>query len=188
MCPRALRACLTERGHREQLKTRSRCAAAAFLPRRVVRQATARAPCPPRSGVTSCSTRLALALAMPMQQLALGAAASLFVVLPVGYLLRRFPAPGTPLGAQLVAAAAYASALLVTALVPLDVYLLLPAPSRDGEKAASQARDALAVAWNLAYWTAVGATVVLPLVQVRSVASLAACLSTDASAGLLRQL
>jgi len=104
-----------------------------------------------------------------VQQVALCAAASLFVVLPVAYLLHRFPAPGTPLAAQFVAAAAYGAALLVTALVPLDVYT-----SNQGGKPASQARDArnalqaVAVAWNLAYWSAVGATVVLPLVQVRS--------------------
>lgn len=107
-----------------------------------------------------------------VQQVVLCAAASLFVVLPVCYLLRRFPAPATPLAAQLVAAAAYGAALLVTALVPLDVYT-----SNQGGNAASQARDArsalqaVAVAWNLAYWSAVGATIVLPLVQVRSSAS-----------------
>ena len=109
---------------------------------------------------------------MPANQLALCAGAALFVIVPVTYLLRRFPAPGTPLVAQLVAAAAYAAALLVAALAPLDVYLMTACASRShgDERAASQARcDALgplAVAWNVAYWTAVGATVVLPFVQV----------------------
>ena len=112
---------------------------------------------------------------MPASQLALCAGAALFVIVPVTYLLRRFPAPGTPLVAQLVAAAAYAAALLVAALAPLDVYLMTAcaSSSHGDERAASQAArcDALgplAVAWNVAYWTAVGATVVLPFVQVRT--------------------
>ena len=94
------------------------------------------------------------------------AAALLFVVLPCAYLLRRYPAPATPLGAQLCAFAAYGAALMCTALVPLDMLWLYQANARPVE-AVLRAKAGLAVAWNCAYFAAVAATVLLPLVQVR---------------------
>lgn len=105
------------------------------------------------------------------------------VVLPcvaaaVLYLLRRFPAPRTPLAALLAAGASFAAALSVTLLVPLDVYWLYSPGSGPGGPGAGgiathpapsalAARAQLAVAWAAAYWFAVAATVALPLMQVR---------------------
>jgi hypothetical protein len=101
------------------------------------------------------------------------------VILPsvacaVAYLLRRFPVPGTSRYALAAVGVAFAAALSVTLLVPLDMYWLY-APGGTGaggvmqhpSKEASSARHALAIAWNLSYWSTVAATVLLPLLQVR---------------------
>ena len=101
------------------------------------------------------------------------------VILPsvacaVAYLLRRFPVPGTSPYALAAVGVAFAAALSVTLLVPLDIYwLYAPGGSGPGgvvqhpSSAASSARSTLAVAWLLSYWSTVAATVLLPLLQVR---------------------
>ena len=101
-----------------------------------------------------------------MQSLALGAVASIAVFLPVAWLLRRFPARGTSLGARLIAGAAYACALLVAVLAPVDMVALYP-PSQGAGRA--EARGRLGSAWVFAYTASNFFVVVLPLVQVRCV-------------------
>ena len=107
--------------------------------------------------------RPALTRIMLAQSLALGAVASIVVLLPVAWLLRRFPARGTPLGARLVAGAAYASALLVTVLAPVDMVLLYPSEGAGR----AEARRRLGSAWVSAYTATSFFVVVLPLVQAR---------------------
>lgn len=102
---------------------------------------------------------------MQVHSLALGVVASIVVGLPVAWLLRRFPAPGTPLGARLIAGAAYACALLVAVLAPVDMVMLYP--SQGAGRA--EARGRLGSAWVVAYTASSFFVVVLPLVQVRCV-------------------
>jgi hypothetical protein len=108
----------------------------------------------------------------------------------LAHLLRRYPAPDTPLAALLATALSFAAAISVTLLVPLDVYwLYAPGGTGPGGVAAAswealRARARLAVAWNVAYWASVAATVVLPLLQARA----ARCVRAACAASLLLHL
>lgn len=120
---------------------------------------------------------------MQVQSFSLGVFASIVVFLPVAWLLHRFPARGTPLGARLVAGAAYASALLVTVLAPADMVLLFP----NGGAGRAEARSSLGFAWISAYTASSFFVVVLPLVQARDMCAPLnlSCDSSRTVAGIL---
>ena len=91
------------------------------------------------------------------------------VLLAEAYILRRYPTPGVPRAALAAVAIAFAAALAVTLLAPVDVYWLYSpgGPTGQPSREAASARAALAIWWNATYWTSVAATVILPLLQAR---------------------